>query len=322
MTIRILFSAPYMIPVVDRFKPLFDAAGIELIIPRVTERMEEEELLQYAGQIDGAICGDDRYTRRVLSRAIPRLKVISKWGTGIDSIDSQAAQELGVRVCRTANAFTDSVSDSVLEYILMFARRGPWLDREMKAGRWQKIVGKALNECSLGVIGVGNIGKAVLRRAKPFGMQLLGNDIIEIDPDFIRETAVEMLPLPELLARADFISVNCVLTPESHHLIDEQALQTMRPQAVIINTARGPIISEPVLIRALQDGRIAGAALDVFEHEPLPLDSPLRSMDNVFLAPHNSNSSPRAWENVHWNTLQNLFDGLNISMPDRSLVSD
>lgn len=322
MTIRILFSAPYMIPVVDRFKPLFDAAGIELIIPRVTERMEEEELLQYAGQIDGAICGDDRYTRRVLSRAIPRLKVISKWGTGIDSIDSHAAQELGVRVCRTANAFTDSVSDSVLEYILMFARRGPWLDREMKAGRWQKIVGKALNECTLGVIGVGNIGKAVLRRAKPFGMQLLGNDIIEIDPDFIRETGVEMLPLPELLARADFISVNCVLTPESHHLIDEQALQTMRPQAVIINTARGPIISEPVLIRALQDGRIAGAALDVFEHEPLPLDSPLRSMDNVFLAPHNSNSSPRAWEHVHWNTLQNLFDGLNISMPDRSLVSD
>jgi len=322
MTIRILFSAPYMIPVVDRFKPLFDAAGIELIIPPVTERMEEEELLQYAGQIDGAICGDDRYTRRVLSRAIPRLKVISKWGTGIDSIDSQAAQELGVRVCRTTNAFTDSVSDSVLEYILMFARRGPWLDREMKAGRWQKIVGKALNECTLGVIGVGNIGKAVLRRAKPFGMQLLGNDIIEIDPDFIRETGVEMLPLPELLARADFISVNCVLTPESHHLIDEQALQTMRPQAVIINTARGPIISEPVLVRALQDGRIAGAALDVFEHEPLPLDSPLRSMDNVFLAPHNSNSSPRAWENVHWNTLQNLFDGLNISMPDRSLVSD
>jgi len=321
MTIRILLSAPYMIPVAERFMPLFNAAGFEVIIPPVLERMEEDELLQYAGTIDGAICGDDRYTSKVLNHAVPRLKVISKWGTGIDSIDSQAAAQLGVQVCRTTNAFTHPVSDTVLEYILMFARRGPWLDREMKAGSWQKIIGRALNECTLGVIGVGNIGKAVLRRSKPFGMRLLANDIVDIDPAFIQESGVSMLSLPELLSRADFISVNCDLNQTSRHLIDEQSLQHVRAEAVLINTARGPIISEPDLVSALESGRLGGAALDVFEDEPLPADSPLRGMDNVFLAPHNANSSPKAWENVHWNTLQNLFDGLGVRMPDRELVS-
>jgi D-3-phosphoglycerate dehydrogenase len=308
----ILLTAPYMIPIVDRFRPMFDQYNIELIIPEVHERMEEMDLLKYAGQFDGAICGDDRYTARVLEACLPRLKVISKWGTGIDSIDAEACSRYEIKLCRTQNAFTLPVADTVLGYILAFARRQPWMDREMKSGKWDKIPGRALSECTLGVIGVGNIGKAVTRRACAFGMKVYGTDIIEIDHVFVTETGIQMTDLQTLLSSSDFVSVNCDLNPTSYHLINSDTLALMKSNAVLINTARGPIVEEKALIEALQVKRLAGAALDVFEHEPVPLESPLLRMDNVLLAPHNSNSSPAAWERVHWNTIRNLLEGLGL----------
>jgi D-3-phosphoglycerate dehydrogenase / 2-oxoglutarate reductase len=312
MKYTVLITAPYMIPVVERFKPVFDKYGIELTIPNVHERMEEADLLKYAGEFDGAISGDDRYSARVIEACAPRLKVISKWGTGIDSIDAEACSRYQVKIGRTLNAFTQPVADTVLGYMLAFARRQPWMDKEMKAGKWEKMLGMALSECTLGVIGVGNIGKAVVRRAQAFGMKIFGNDVIEIDQTFITETGVEMTDLRSLLTNADFVSINCDLNPTSHHLMNAGTFALMKPNAVLINSARGPIVDEGALIEALQAKRLAGAALDVFEHEPLPLDSPLLKMDNVLLAPHNSNSSPAAWEKVHWNTIRNLLDGLGL----------
>jgi D-3-phosphoglycerate dehydrogenase len=239
--------------------------------------------------------------------------VISKWGTGIDSIDSQTANELGIQVFRTPNAFTQPVADTVMGYILAFSRQQPWMDQGMKAGRWEKLPGRSLSECTLGVIGVGEIGKAVLERAQAFGMELLGNDIIEINQEFLEKTSVEMTSLTDLMSRADFVSINCDLNPTSHHLINKESLAGMKSIAVLINTARGQVVDELALITTLQAGDIAGAALDVFEVEPIPGDSPLLDMENVMLAPHNSNSSPTAWEHVHWNTIRNLLDGLEIS---------
>ena len=312
MRYTVLLTAPYMIPFVDRFRAVFEKYDLELVVPIVRERMEETDLLHYAGQFDGAICGDDRYTERVIQACAPRLKVISKWGTGVDSIDAGACSRYGIKLCRTLNAFTLPVADTVLGYILAFARRLPWMDREMKGGKWEKIPGKSLSEYTLGVIGVGNIGKAVTRRARAFGMTVLGTDIVPIDPAFITETGIEMTGLEKLLAVSDFISVNCDLNPTSYHLINHDSLSRVKPGAVLINTARGPIVDEKALIEALQAERLAGAALDVFEYEPLPLESPLLKMDNVLLAPHNSNSSPAAWERVHWNTIRNLVEGLGI----------
>ena len=312
----ILFSAPYMIPVLDRFRPLLESYDLEIVVPLVRERLEESELLPYAGEYDGTICGDDRYTERVLEACASRLKVISKWGSGIDSIDQQTAARLGVQVCRTPNAFTLPVADTVMGYMLAFVRRHPWLDRAVKAGKWEKLPGRSLSECTLGVIGVGNIGKAVIRRAHAFGMDILGNDIVEIAPDFIAEYQVEMTNLEDLLEEADFVSLNCDLNSTSYHLIDETALELMKTSSVLINAARGSIVDEKALIQALQSGRIAGAALDVFEIEPLPLDNPLLKMDNVLLAPHNANSSPSAWERVHRNTIRNLLTGLAIECAD------
>ncbi len=304
-----------MIPHVPRFRPALEQAGIELIVAEVQERLSEEQLLVHAGEIDGALCGDDRYSERVLEQAAPRLKVISKWGTGIDSIDQEAARRLGIRVCNTPGAFTEAVADTVMAYVLSFARGTPWMDREMKGGGWYKRPAKALHECTLGVVGVGRIGKAVLRRASGFGMQLLGNDIVEVEPEFVRRFAVDMTTLTDLLARSDFVSLNCDLNPTSLRLIGAMELASMQSQAVLINTSRGPVVDQPALIQALQSEAIGGAALDVFEEEPLPSDSPLLAMDNVLLAPHNANSSPSAWERVHWNTLRNLFDGLGLELP-------
>ena len=292
MKYTVLLTAPYMIPFVDRFKPVFAQYNIDLIVPDVHERMEESDLLKYTGQFDGTICGDDRYTARVLEACSPRLKVISKWGTGIDSIDAEACSRYKIKLSRTPNAFTLPVADSVMGYLLAFARRQPWMDREMKSGKWEKIPGKSLSECTLGVIGVGNVGKTVTRRARAFGMKIYGADIIQIDHVFVTESGIEMASLPSLLSRSDFVSINCDLNPTSYHLINHDTLSLMKPDAILINTARGPIVEENALIEALQAKRLAGAALDVFEQEPLPLESPLLKMDNVMLAPHNANSSP------------------------------
>jgi D-3-phosphoglycerate dehydrogenase len=308
----LLFSAPYMIPFLDRFRPVLARYNLELIVPDVHERLTEAQILAYAGKFDGTICGDDQYTKRALEACAPRLKAISKWGTGIDSIHAEAATRLGIKVYRTPNAFTLPVADSVMGYMLAFARKLPWMDREMKAGSWNKILGRSLSECTLGVVGVGNCGKAVIRRARAFGMQILGNDILEIAPDFILENGIKMVSLENLLTQADFVSLNCDLNPTSHHLMNPQTFALMKPSAILINASRGPVVDEAALIEALQAGKIAGAALDVFEAEPLPLNSPLLKMENVMLAPHNANSSPAAWERVHWNTIRNLLEGLGL----------
>jgi D-3-phosphoglycerate dehydrogenase / 2-oxoglutarate reductase len=312
----VLLSAPYMIPFLERFRPIFERYQIELIIARVAERLEEDQLLEYAGQVDGVVCGDDRFSARVLRAFTPRLKVISKWGTGIDSIDREEAACLHIQVRNTPNAFTLPVADSTYGYMLAFARQGPWLDRSMKQGRWYKIPGRSLSECSLGVIGVGNIGKEVLRRGRAFGMTLFGNDIIPVDPNFCQEHRVEMVNLESLLRQSDFVSLHCDLNPTSYHLINEKTLGLMKPEGVLINTSRGPVVDEKALTLALQSGQIGGAALDVYEVEPLPLDSPLRTMDQVMLAPHNANSSPVAWERIHRNTILNLLVGLEIPTDD------
>jgi len=306
---KVMISAPYMQPVIDRFRDRFEDNGVELVLPPVDERMEENELVEWVADVDGVICGDDRFTANVLDHA-PKLKVISKWGTGIDSIDQEACDERGIQVCKTPDAFSVPVADTVIGYVLCFARNLPFLDREMKAGKWEKTPGRALHECTLGVIGVGDVGSVVVERGASFGMTVLGNDRELIDDTFAAEHGLTVVCKDELLRRSDFVSLNTDLNDQSHHLIDAEALRLMKSNAVLINTSRGPVVKEEDLVEALQKGIIGGAALDVFEEEPLPQDSPLREMENVLLAPHNANSSPTAWEFVHENTIDNLFSVL------------
>jgi D-3-phosphoglycerate dehydrogenase / 2-oxoglutarate reductase len=309
-----------MMPSIDRFTGILRRYGCETIVPEVNERLSEEEILQYAGQFDGVICGDDRFSAKVLDACLPRLKTISKWGTGIDSLDKDYGVKVGVPIRNTLNAFTLPVSDTVMGLILSFARGIPWMDRDVKKGLWSKYLGRSLSECTLGVIGVGNIGKAVIRRARGFGMKIIGNDIISIEPDFIVENNIKMVSLKELLGQADFITLNCDLNPTSFHLINQESILWIKQGAVLINTARGPLVEESALIEGLGSGRLSGAGFDVFEEEPLSKDSPLLKFDNVLLSAHNSNASPAAWERVHCNTIHNLLSDLGIPHDDLDLV--
>jgi D-3-phosphoglycerate dehydrogenase len=309
MVKKVLITAPYMQPVVEKFREVFKEHNIQTVLPPVRERLTEEELLSQIDGIDGVISGDDQFTERVLKQA-KNLKVISKWGTGIDSIDLDACRRLGVAVRNTENAFSEPVADSVLGYMLCFARKLYEMDQNMKRGDWEKIPGFSLGERTLGVIGVGNVGKAVVRRAVAFGMKIFGNDPLEMPVGFIRETGIKMVSKKDLLIQSDFVSLNCDLNPTSHHIISKKEFRQMMPTSYFINTARGPLVDEPELVAALKKNKIAGAALDVFEVEPLPDNSPLRELQNVLLAPHNANSSPEAWERIHINTIENLFDVL------------
>ena len=311
MTWKILVSAPYMQGVIGEYRHIIEKVNpdIELIVPQVRERLSEQELLELIGDIDGVICGDDFFTARVI-RSAPKLKVISKWGTGIDSIDQEAASHCGIAVCNTKDAFTEALADSVLGYMLCFARQLPWMDRDIRSGGWVKPAGFTLGEATLGVIGVGNIGRAIVRRAVAFGMRILGNDLVQAPEAFIAETGLKMVSKQDLLAQADFVTLNCDLTPQSHHIVGQPELAAMKNTAYLINAARGPLVHEKALVSALREGVIAGAALDVFEIEPLPEDSGLRSLDNCLLAPHNANSSPEAYKRVHENTIRNLLNHL------------
>ena len=309
MTWKVLITAPYFIPVVEDYRAHLEDAGLELVVADVCERLTEDELLPLVPAIHGAICGDDQFTERVLGAAL-HLKVISKWGTGIDSIDRKAASRLGILVCNTPDAFTDCVADSTLGYVLNFARRLSAMDHDMRSGKWIKRDAVTLRECTLGVIGVGNIGKAVVRRGVAFGMTVAGYDAVPVPESFIFETGLKLVSLPELLRSADFVTLHCDLNPTSYHLIDATQLELMRPSAYLINTSRGGVVNERALIDALRTGAIAGAALDVFESEPLASDSPLLQMKNCLLAPHNANSGRAARKRVHESTIQNLLAGL------------
>ena len=306
---RVLITAPYMLASLGEFRARLSAEGLELLTAEVRERLSEEELLPLVGEVDGVICGDDRFTERVL-RAAPRLKVISKWGTGVDSIDTAAAARLGVRVCNTPDAFTDCVADTALGYVLCFARRLTQMDADVRRGLWVKPEAVSLRECTLGVIGVGNIGRAVVRRARAFGMRVLGHDPVTPPASFVEESGLGLSTLRELLAESDFVSLHCDLNPTSFHLLGRDALALMRPTAYLVNTSRGPVVDEAALIDALGEGRIAGAALDVFEVEPLPACSPLRALPNCLLAPHNANSGHDARRRVHESTIANLLGAL------------
>jgi len=299
MKYKVLVTAPYLQLVIKDYQQIFDFHDIEIIVPQVKERMSEEELLEHIGDIDAILCGDDRITENVLARA-PKLKVISKWGTGIDSIDKEAALKRGIPVRNTVNAFTDPVADTVLGLILCFSRGILDLNEKMHQGIWTKDLKWALNEKTLGVVGVGNVGKAVIKRAEVFGMRILANDIKEI-PGY------NLVPLEQLLREADFVSINCDLNPTSRYLINKEKIALMKPTAYLINTARGPIVKEADLIEALGNKKIAGAGLDVFEDEPLAEENPLKKMSNVILSPHNANAGAAAWKRVHENTIKNAI---------------
>lgn len=306
---RVLITCLQLQQTIDRYRDLFAEHGIEIELPYVVQQLSESELLEIIDRFDGVIAGDDEFTAKVLEKG-KRLKVIAKWGVGLDAIDLGAAVQSCIRVSNTPEVLVDEVADVVMGYIILLARQLHKLDQSVRNGGWAKIQGVSLRSKKLGVIGVGSIGCAVVRRAVVAGMSTVGYDIAPISASFIEETGLRPLELEDLLQTADFVSLNCNLSRSNHHMLGPHEFALMKTGTYIVNTARGSLIDEAALFLALREGRIAGVALDVFETEPLPLDSPLRQFDNCIFGTHNSSNTHEAVMRVNELAIRNLFDGL------------
>ncbi len=308
---KVLITAPYMFTERKKIERLVSNLPLEFTWKKVEERLEEKDLLLIIGDYDGIICGDDEFTRYVYEKA-KNLKVIVKWGTGIDSLNKEIADNYGIKIFRTLKVFNDPVADTTMTYILNFCRKIIENDDILKNGGWSKPGGYSLAEKTVGIIGFGEIGYAVGKRLKGFDTRVMVNDIKEERKKSALQLDVEFVSKEDIYQNCDIISLHCDLNSTSYQLLNFNTFQKMEKKPYIINTARGGLIVEEDLIEALNARQIVGAALDVFEEEPLPLNSPLRKMKNVLLSAHNSNSSPACWNKVHINSIEMLKKGLGV----------
>jgi D-3-phosphoglycerate dehydrogenase len=306
---RVLITCPQLQRTIHEHGATFDAAGIGIIVPPVVQQLSEAELIGLLPGVDGIIAGDDPLSDRVLQSA-DRLRIISKWGVGVDNIDLGAAAELGIRVTNTPGMFGDEVADVVIGYLILLARQLHRIDERVRTGEWAKIEGVSLAGRTIGVIGLGAIGRAVAERALALRMRVIGSEVSEPNAAAAEHLGVAVMPFGNLLREADVISLNCPLTAENRHMLDAAAIASMNRGAWIINTARGPLIDEAALVEALVAGQVGAAALDVFEVEPLPMDSPLRRLGNVILGSHNGSNTAEAVRRTSIKAIENLVRGL------------
>jgi D-3-phosphoglycerate dehydrogenase / 2-oxoglutarate reductase len=310
---KVLITAPPILPKIMNYKNIFDENNVEIITPpfKVVESLNEDQLISLLTNINGILCGDDQISEKVLQSA-KKLKVISKWGTGIDSIDKNSAEKLDVQVLRVKDIFSEPVSDTVLAYILLFSRNIIEKNNLVQSLKWEKTESYTLKERSLGIIGLGHIGKIIAKKALSLGMEVFGYDILSNSLDSEFRSKINLVDLNDLLKRSDFVTIHTDLNESSYHIINKNTLKLMKPNSVIINTSRGEVINQSDLEVALEKNQIFGAALDVFEVEPLPKNSKLRNMKNVLLSPHNSNASPKVFNEVDKQSIKNLFKGLGL----------
>ncbi len=278
-------------------------AGHEVDLWEDHEPPPHDELLLRVARADALLCTlSDRIDAALLDAA-PRLKVIATCAVGVDNVDLAAAHARGVAVGNTPGVLTDATADLAFALLLAAARRLPQSAQAIHDGSWgpwrpDGFLGHDVTGATLGIVGAGRIGQAVARRAAGFEMEVL------------TATSRGGTPLPELLARSDFVSLHVPLTPQTHHLIDAAALARMKPGAILVNTARGPVLDTQALIDALHAGAIAGAALDVTDPEPLPPDHALLRAPNVLVVPHVGSATPRTRARMTDLAVANVLAGL------------
>jgi D-3-phosphoglycerate dehydrogenase len=307
--LRVLITCPQMQESIEQFRHRFDERGIEITLPPVVQQLSEDELIAVIGEFDGIIAGDDPLTARVLAHA-GRLRIISKWGVGIDGIDLEAAAAQGIVVTNTPGVFGDDVADVAAGYIVMLARQLHRIDAAVREGRWFKYEGRALTGMTLGTAGFGSVGQAVGRRGAGFGMSVVTHDVSEAAQAAAEAARAESVTRDELFQRSDVLVLCTPLTAETRNLVNEQTLGLMKPGSLLVNVARGQLVDESALIRALASGQLAAAALDVFEHEPLPFDSPLRQFEQCVFGSHNSSNTTEGVRRASVLAVENVLAGI------------
>ena len=303
--------------ILDQFPELdIDLRGIPV--------SDEDDLIARCVDADALLCSTlEAINHRVLS-SLPKLKVVSRYGVGLDNVDLDAATDLGIIVTHYPQYCTSEVADHAVSLILGLNRRIVEFDRDLRQGAWvakrfetRKMLSHVippLREQTLGIIGFGRIGRESAKRMAPFGVKIVVCDPY-IDPTEITSRGAEPVALDELLSRSDIITIHSPLTPETRGLLGKKQFAAMKPGAILVNTARGPILDLEALTDALSSGHLGGAGLDVFYPEPLPIESPFYSMPNVILTPHAAYYSERSVETVRNETLNQALLALSGRRP-------
>lgn len=292
-----------------------EAAGCEVVDGQVDWAMSQDELFEALKGVHGVIATGDEYSRTALSQA-DSLRVIARWGVGYDTVDTEAATELGIVVTNTPGYLSEAVADFTFGLILSIARKIPYLNRRMLEGVFarRESVGSDVWRKNLGIVGLGEIGKAVARRAAGFDMEILASDPRQ-DMVFAHKHRVCYVALDELLSRSDYVTLHCDLGPGTRGLIGDQQLRLMKPTAYLINAARGAVLDEAALAQSLKEGRLAGAAVDAFQSEPLPADHPFLSLDNCVLTPHIASASRETLDAINDVVAESVLDVLQGRRP-------
>ena len=291
----------------DKSLKMFTERGYEIKRNNTGRPYEKEEMLKLIRDIDGIIIGIDELSAEIIEEA-DALKVISKYGIGLDNIDINTATNKKIIVTSTPTANVDAVADLAFGLILSLARRIPEADKKTKSGKWEKIIGKSVWEKTLGVIGLGKISRQVVKRAIGFEMNILAFDIVK-DKKFVQKYGIKYVNLEKLLRKSDYITIHIPLNDATRGMISYEELEKMKKNAFLINTSRGGIVDEEALYDALRNNKLRGAALDVYNNEPLR-ESPLKELDNVIMTPHIGAYTEEAIENMSIRAAQNLIDVL------------
>ena len=308
---RVLLTCPPMLGMKEAFISLYEAKGIDLHCPNVVQTISEDELVALMPNFDGWIIGDDPATRRVFEAGKNgRLKVAVKWGIGVDNIDFVAAKDFGIQITNTPLMFGQEVADLAMSYVLALARETFLIDRNIRAGGWPKLRGMSLSGKTMLLVGFGDIGSNVARRALASEMKVVVYDPVLATAPSI--AGVELAKWPARVEEGDFIVLTCSLNAWNHHMLNEEVIARTKSGVRVVNVARGALIDEVALIRALQSGHIHSAALDVFQIEPLAADSPLRTMERCIFGSHNGSNTEDAVVRASKRATQLLFDFLGV----------
>ena len=314
MSWNILITARVVKEVGQPAIDLLRRAGCKVVIPPKLGALRAAELRAVLDKADGVLASADEYSRAVLtSPEAARLKIVSRWGVGYDSIDVAAATELGIVIAYTPGLLNETVADYTFALLLALVRRVHIVDTAVRQGVWKPVWGHDVAGKTLGVIGCGRIGQAVARRGSGFNLRVLGYDVAP-DPR-AEQCGLRFTSLDTLLAQSDFVTLNAALTPHNRGMIGEVQLRQMKPTAYLVNSARGALVDEAALIRALREGWIAGAALDTFLEEPLPMEHPFRQTPNLLLSPHQASFGYETGERVSVCAAQAIVDLLEGRRP-------
>ena len=282
-----------MLGMIDTFRPIFEKHGMQITAPDVVQILEVEELKEIVPKHDGWIIGDDPATLEVfIAGKEGRLKAAVKWGIGVDNVDFAACEELNIPITNTPNMFGDEVADIAVGYVIALARETFQINAGVHAGQWPKPRGMSLSGKTIALVGLGDVGRNVAKRLISAGMHIIGYDPVVDALSDLR--SVQRAVWPNRIEEADFIVVTCSLTSSSRHMVNAAVLAMSKVGVRIINVGRGPVVDERALASALEAGKVYSAALDVFEVEPLPMESPLRVHPRCIFGSHNASNTTDA----------------------------